>query len=96
MEGNPLRLHVIALQSLTVRDKLDKLSTDDLLARLQQAGVSVLVESFADRAHHHVSSPDLSEQWDGAEWELGVFTAVADVLWERLCPERFRFSTRCM
>ncbi|MCL6599262.1 MAG: hypothetical protein K6T81_11045 [Alicyclobacillus macrosporangiidus] len=79
-------------EMVQMRDKLDKLSTDDLLARLQQAGVSVTVESFVDRAQHHVSSLDLSEEWDGEEWELGVFAAAADVLWERLCPERFRFE----
>ena len=73
-------------------NKLNKLSTDDILEKLRIAGAHVDESTFAISAKQLHSSRLLSETWTGEPWESLAFSAAADVLWERWCPDVFRWE----
>lgn len=72
--------------------QLQELSTGDILAKLRDAGAPIDENSFAESARQLHSPLLLSETWTGDPWAPFAFVAAADVLWDRWCPDMFRWD----
>jgi hypothetical protein len=80
-------------------EKIEPMSTDEILAKLNRLGIPVTARDFRQAARRHESAERLSDEWraqypfypEGRYDEDYVWMA-AIVLWKRLIPERICFE----
>jgi len=80
-------------------DKIEPMSTEEIIARLNRLGVTITPEDFRQAAQHHESAERLADEWyeqhvlrpEGRYDEDFVWMA-AIVLWKRLIPDRVCFE----
>jgi hypothetical protein len=80
-------------------EKIEPMSTDEILAKLNRLGIPVTARDFRQAARRHESAERLSDEWraqypfypEGRYDEDYVWMATI-VLWKRLIPERICFE----